>query len=145
MDESNPNRNMPTFVYGNLERWRRVIHSQFLSLQPRHLLHSTPNSLKLFRIKHRHKGHSKPFSFYLSHGSKSNSNKSFVGRLWHAQACKSISKIEKSAMISHEIWLIYIRFREILLELCCIVCRITLKLIYVVHFIESHDLSICAY
>ncbi len=87
MDESYPNRNMPNLVNGNLDRRRRVTQSRFLSLQHHHLLHLTPNSLKFFRIKCRCKGHNKPFSFSLSHGSKSISNTSFARS---ATACPSV-------------------------------------------------------
>ena len=45
-------------------------------------------------------------------------------------------------VISHEIWLIYMHFGEILLELCCISCLITLKWMFFVQFIELHDLCI---
>ena len=37
------------------------------------------------------------------------------------------SKIQVGGVTSHEIWLIYMHFREILLGLCCITCLITLK------------------
>ena len=42
-------------------------------------------------------------------------------------------------LISHEIWLIYMHFGDILLGLCCISFLITLKWMFVVQFIELHD------
>ena len=46
------------------------------------------------------------------------------------------------SLTSHEIWLIYIYFKEIQLGLCCITCLITLKWTFVIQFIKLHDLCI---
>ena len=50
--------------------------------------------------------------------------------------------ISCSWLISHEIWLIYLHFREILLGLCCMSYLIILKWMFVVQFIKFHDLCI---
>ena len=66
-------------------------------------------------------------------------------KFWDPVAQKlviSTNVVFDEKLISHEIWLIYVHFREILLGLCCNSCLITLKWMFAVQFIELHDLCI---